>query len=164
MSNAELSSIAAHVVGQYHVAGKALVNAYRSSAHRALGGAAARFSRVQPVTGFLATRLDADTAQLVSMLDRLASASTNGIEALASRAAQDATPGAATVRAVLTALHLPGAQLSAHIADQLAEGAQALETRASQDADAAVATQDDAPAKPARAAARPARRAVRQAA
>lgn len=161
MSTQELSCIATHVVGQYQLAGKALVSAYRSSASRALGGAAARFSGAQPVTDFLATRLHADTEQWVSMIERLADAGTSGIEALAARAAQDATPGAATVREMLTALHLPAAKVSAQIADKLLEGAQALQARASQQVAstgeagrAAVATASGRTAKPAGRAAR----------
>lgn len=158
MSTQELSSIAVHVVGQYNLAGKALVNAYRTSAHRLLNGTAARFSGVQKVTDFLATRLDSDTEQVVSAMDRLATASTNGLETLAARAEQDVVPGAAAVRNMLTALQLPAANVSAQIADKLLEGAQALETRATQAGDI-----EAAPA-PAQAAAKPARRAIRKAA
>ena len=158
MSTQELSSIALHVVGQYNLAGKALVNAYRTSAHRLLSGTADRFSGAQKVTDFLATRLDADTERAVSVMDRLATASTNGLETLAARAEQDVLPGAATVRELLTALQLPAANVSAQIADKLLEGAQALEARAGKPADAAVTeVAEAAPAKPAR-------RAVRKAA
>lgn len=156
MSTQQLSSIAIHVVGQYHLAGKALVNAYRSGTQRLLSSTAERYTGAQKVTDFLTTRLNADTAQVVSLMDKLASAQTNGLETLAARVEQDATPGADKVRDMLVALHMPVANVSAQIADKLLEGAQAIEARVAQPADAEV---DVAPV-----AAKPARRAVRKAA
>ena len=40
MTTQTFSSVAVHVVGQYNEAGKTLVSAYRTGAHRLLGGAA----------------------------------------------------------------------------------------------------------------------------
>lgn len=131
MSTQNLSSVAIHVVGQYNETGKTLVSAYRTGAHRVLGGVASRFSRVQKATDFLANRLDIDTSRVVNAMDRVAAVSTNGIEAVASRAARIESPVATSVLNTVTALNLPIATLSAKIADKVVEGAKAIEVRVS---------------------------------
>ncbi len=129
MSTQNLSSVAVHVVGQYNEAGKTLVSAYRTGAHRMLGGVASRFGRVQKATDFLANRLDIDTSRVVNVMDRVAAASTNGIEAVAGRAAQIESPIATSMMNTFTAINLPMANVSAQIADKIAEGAKSIETR-----------------------------------
>ena len=161
MSTQTLSSVAVHVVGQYNEAGKTLVSAYRTGAHRLLGGAASRlaprFAAAEKITGFLANRLDLDTSRVVTLMDRVAAASTNGIEAVAGRAAQIESPVATSVMNTVTALNMPVYTLSATIADKVVEGAKAIETRvAGTDADQVVRT--------VKAKARTVRRAVRKAA
>lgn len=131
MSTQNLSSVAVHVIGQYNETGKTLVSAYRTGAHRVLGGVASRFSRVQKATDFLANRLDIDTSRVVNAMDRVAAASTNGIEAVAGRAAQIESPVATKVMNTVTALNMPIATLSAKIADKVVEGAKAIEVRVS---------------------------------
>ncbi len=165
MSTQTFSSVAVHVVGQYNEAGKTLVSAYRTGAHRLLGGAAsrlsARFASAQKVTGFLANRLDIDTSRVVALMDRVAAASTNGIESVADRAAQIESPVATSMLKTLNAINLPIANVSAQIADKIVEGAKQIEVRVSGvDLPKAVRT---VKAK-VRAAAKPVRRAVRKAA
>lgn len=143
MTTQTLSSVAVHVVGQYNEAGKTLVSAYRTGAHRVLGGVASRFNRVQKATDFLANRLDIDTSRVVNVMDRVAAASTNGIEAVAGRAAQIESPVATAVMNTVTTLNMPVYTLSAQIADKVVEGAKALEERVSTvgtDADDVVST------------------------
>lgn len=124
-----ISSVALHVVGRYNEAGKTLVAAYRAGGHRLLGGTAARYQRVQKVTDFLATRLDTDTDRVIAVLDRVAAASTSGIETVATRAAQIESPVATTVIKTVTAFNLPIAAFTAQIADQVASGAKQIEAR-----------------------------------
>ena len=124
-----ISSAALHVVGRYNEAGKRLVAAYRAGGHRLLGGTAARYVRVQTVTDFLAKRLDADTGRVIAVLDRVAAASTSGIETVASRAAQIQSPVATTVIKTVSAINLPIAALTAQLADQVADGAKQIEAR-----------------------------------
>lgn len=132
MTTQTLSSVAVHVVGQYNEAGKTLVSAYRTGAHRVLGGVASRlnsFSRVQKATDFLANRLDIDTSRVVNVMDRVAAASTHGIEAVAGRVAQVESPVATSVMTTMTALNMPVYTLSAKLADKVVEGARAIEGR-----------------------------------
>lgn len=159
MTTQTLSSVAVHVVGQYNEAGKTLVSAYRTGAHRVLGGVASRFARVQKATDFLANRLDIDTSRVVNVMDRVAAASTNGIEAVAGRAAQIESPVATSVMNTVTALNMPVYTLSAQIADKVVEGAKALEERVS-----TVGTDADDVASTVKAKVKTVRRAVRKAA
>ncbi|RZI92327.1 MAG: hypothetical protein EOP78_13915 [Variovorax sp.] len=156
MSEHNLSSVAIHVVGQYNEAGKTLVSAYRTGAHRVLGGVASRFARVQKATDFLAHRLDLDTSRVVNVMDRVAAASTNGIEAVAGRAAQIESPVATSVMNTVTALNMPVYTLSATIADKVVEGAKAIELRVG-------GTEADKVVRTVKAKAKTVRRAVRKA-
>lgn len=159
MTTQNLSSVAVHVVGQYNEAGKTLVSAYRTGAHRVLGGVASRFTRVQKATDFLANRLDIDTSRVVNVMDRVAAASTNGIEAVAGRAAQIESPIATSVMNTVTALNMPVYTLSAQIADKVVEGAKAIEVRVG-----TVGTDADDVVRTVKAKAKTVRRAVRKAA
>jgi hypothetical protein len=157
MTTQNLSSVATHVVGQYNEAGKTLVSAYRTGAHRVLGGVASRFGRVQKATDFLASRLDIDTSRIVNLMDRVAAASTNGIEVVAGRAAQIESPIATSMINTFAAINMPIANVSAQIADKIAEGAKSIETRVAGSSEAKVTRTVKAKAKTVR-------RAVRKAA
>ena len=124
-----ISSVALHVVGRYNEAGKTLVAAYRAGGHRLLGGTAARYARVRNVANFLGQRLDADTSRVIAVLDRVAAASTSGIETVASRAARLESPVATSVIRTISAINLPIAAFTAQIADQVADGAKRIEAR-----------------------------------
>ncbi len=179
MTTQNLSSVAIHVVGQYNDAGKTLVGAYRAGVHRLLGGAASRYSDFlakqqlplvnedvkakllgaqEKVNGFLANRLDVDTSRVVSLMDRVATASTTGIESIASRAAQIESPVATSLLNAFNALHMPLATVSAQIADKVAEGAKQIEVRVSGSVEDAKVVRETK-AKPRTAARRPARKA-----
>ena len=113
MSTQNISTAAIHVVGQYNDAGKTLVSAYRTGAHRLLGGAASRYSAFlgerelpmvnedikarliaaqEKVTGFLSSRLDIDTSRVVNLMDRIATNTTSGIESIANVVARVEAP------------------------------------------------------------------------
>lgn len=157
MSEQNLSTVAIHVVGQYNEAGKTLVSAYRTGAHRVLGSVASRFTRVQKATDFLANRLDLDTSRVVNAMDRVAAVGTNGIEAVAGRAAQIESPVATSVMNTVTALNMPVYTLSAQLADKIVEGAKAIELRVA-------GTEADKVVRTVKAKAKTVRRAVRKAA
>lgn len=155
MTTQNLTSVAVHVMGQYNKTGKTFVSAYRSGAHRMLGGVVSRFSGVQKVTDFLGNRLDIDTSRVVNLMDRVTAVSTNGIGAISDRAAKIESPVAISLMNTVSALNMPMAQLSAQIADKFAEGAKAIEVRVAG---------DKAPVKAVVAKAKKVRRAVRKAA
>lgn len=161
MSTQELSSLRVHTIGQYQAAGTALVQAYRHAAHRLIDNGLTRQMGTQKISQFLAQRLDADAQRAVSLLDRVASDSSKGIEALAERAAQVELPGISTLLDAITASQLPLAQVSAKIADTLADGAKKIEARVSAAADSAdTAEVEDAVAVAPRKSTRAARKAV----
>jgi hypothetical protein len=177
MSTQNFSSIAIHVVGQYSDAGKTLVSAYRTGAHRLLNGATSRYSQFlgarelplvsesvkakligaqEKINGFLANRLDIDTSRIVAVLDRVASGATSGIESVANAAARVESPLGTSVLNTLNSIHLPIANVSMQIADKVAAGAKQIEGRVAGSASAAGVAKT-VKAKPA------ARRAVRTA-
>lgn len=163
MSAQNLSSVAVHVVGQYHEVGKTLVGAWRSGARRLLDGAASRHGQMQKVTEFLSNRLEIDSGRVVEVLDRMAEAGTKGIEAVADRAARIESPIATSLLSTFSAINLPIANVHAQIADKIAEGAKKLETRVA-DAEEAAAEQAPVAKGGAVAVAKTARRASRKAA
>jgi hypothetical protein len=150
MSTQTISTAAIHVVGQYNDAGKTLVSAYRTGAHRLLGGAASRYSAFlgerelpmvsedikarligahEKVTGFLANRLDIDTSRVVNLMDRVATGATSGIESIANVVARVEAPLGASVLETLNRVNQPIADVSVKIADKIAAGAKQLESR-----------------------------------
>jgi hypothetical protein len=175
MSTQNFATAAIHVVGRYNEAGRTLVSAYRTGAHRLLNGAASGYGRLlgqrqlpllnddikarlvgaqEKVNGFLASRLDIDTSRVVNAMDRVATGATSGIESAAHLAARVESPFGNAVLGTLHGLHMPIAQVSVRIADRIAAGAKQLEARA--------AGGTVAKARAAKAKARPAaRRAVR---
>lgn len=150
MSNSNLSSVAVHVVGQYNEAGKTLVSAYRTGAHRLLNGAASRYGAFlgerqlplinddikarligtqEKINGFLANRLDIDTSRIVTVMDRVASGATGGIQSVANLASRVESPLGNSLLASLGSLHMPVANVSMQIADRIADGAKQIESR-----------------------------------
>jgi len=149
-SQTSIASAAVHVIGQYNDAGKTLVGAYRTGVQRLLDGAASRYSdflgqRELPlvndkikanligaqakVNGFLANRLEIDTGRIVSVMDRVATGTTSGIESVAHRVAQVESPVATSVINALSAVNQPFATVSVQIADRIAAGARQIEVR-----------------------------------
>ncbi len=129
VSSTDFSTAAIHVVGQYNDAGKTLVGAYRSGAHRLLGGAASRFARLGKVTGFLGNRLDIDTSRIVNLMDRVATGTTSGIASVANVAARIESPLGSSMLKTLGSIHQPMATVSVQIADRVAAGARQIESR-----------------------------------
>ena len=150
MSNANLSSIALHVIGQYNEAGKTLVGAYRTGASRLLNGAASRYADFlgqrqlplvneavkarlidtqEKLNGFLSNRLDIDTGRIVSVMDRVAAGATGGIQSVASAASRVESQLGNSLLASLGSMHMPVANVSMQIADRIADGARQIETR-----------------------------------
>jgi len=169
MSTQNISTAAIHVVGQYNDAGKTLVSAYRTGVQRLLGGAASRYSEFlgarelpmvsedvkarllsaqEKVNGFLANRLDIDTGRVVSLMDRVATGATSGIESIASIAARFEAPLGASVVDAFNRVHQPIADVSVKIADTIAAGAKKIESRVAGN-DKAVAKEETVEAKPA---------------
>ncbi len=129
VSSTDFSTAAIHVVGQYNDAGKTLVGAYRSGAHRLLGGAASRFARLDKVAGFLGNRLDIDTSRIVNLMDRVATGTTGGIASVANVAARIESPLGSSMLKTLGSIHQPMANVSVQIADRIAAGARQIESR-----------------------------------
>ena len=150
MSNANLSSIALRVIGQYNEAGKSLVGAYRTGANRLLNGAASRYGDFlgkrqlplvneaakarligtqEKLNGFLSNRLDIDTGRVVSVMDRVAAGVTGGIQSVASAASRVESPLGNSLLASLGSMHMPVAHVSMQIADRIADGARQIESR-----------------------------------
>lgn len=131
MSTQNISSAALHVVGQYNDAGKTLVNAWRTGAHRLLSSAAAGYG------SFLAKRVDLETERLVALMDRFAETATNGIESITKAAARIEAPLSTSVVNAITRVHQPIASASVKIADTVAAGAKKIESRVAGTAEAA---------------------------
>lgn len=177
MTTQTITSVALHVVDQYHQANKHLVQAYRASARRAIGSVGETAARIDAffgerklpmmneelkagianahntVTGFLVSRLDSDTERLIGMMDSVAQRTAGGIQSASEVAARAETAFNVKASEPLRALNMPVAQIASQIADKVAESAKAIEVRAAGavDAETAVST---VVAKPARRAAR----------
>ena len=151
MSTQNIASAVLHVIGQYNDAGKTLVSAYRSGAHRLLGGAASRYGDVigqrelpfvgqdvkakllgthEKLSGFLAARLDTDTSRAIALMDRIAESASNGIESIAKAAARVEAPLGTSIISAFSRLQQPVADTSVKLADRIAAGARKVEGRA----------------------------------
>lgn len=150
MTTQTLSTAAVHVVGQYNDAGKTLISAWRTGAHRLLGGAASRYSDFlgkrelplvnedakakllgaqEKVTGFLAERLDVDSSRIIALMDRIAADTTRGIESVANAVARVEAPLGNSVLEMLDRVNQPIAKITVKIADTVAAGAKKIEGR-----------------------------------
>ncbi|PZQ65964.1 MAG: hypothetical protein DI563_24985 [Variovorax paradoxus] len=174
-----LRTVAIDVVGQYNAAGKHLLNAWRTGAGRVIGGASTRYADAvgtsqfpfvsedvkarllgaqEKVAGFLATRLESDTAFTEKLMDTVAERTAGGIQYVADASQRVNSEIGTSVLNTLQAVHLPFAQISLKVAEKVAEGAGKIEARVAGDkAESAEAT--TVRAKPARRAARGTRRA-----
>lgn len=169
MSTQTISAGAIHVIEQFNDAGKIFAGAYRTSAQRVLSDVALRCSSFlgarelpmvgddvksrlleaqEKMTGFLAGRLDIDTSRVVSMIDRVATGATSGIESIAAIAARVDTPLGASALIAFNGVNQPIVDVSMKIADKVVAGAKKLESRAA-DNDGATAKGKAAKAKPA---------------
>ncbi|WP_399683147.1 hypothetical protein [Xenophilus sp.] len=152
-TDTSLHAIAIDVVGQYNAAGKHLLGAYRAGARRLLDGAAARTPATPAFVGekigqqvaeaqakfngFLADRLDKDTALAAQVMDIVADRTTGGIQAVADAAQRVTVEPGVSLLNTLRALHLPLAQISLKVADSIATGAEQLAARVAATAESA---------------------------
>ena len=182
MSTQNISSAALYVISQYNDAGKSLVGAYRSGAHRLLAGAASRYSdfairRESPLvgdnvkanlqgtqerlTGFLAKRLDVDTGRAIALMDRVAEGAAGSVESVAKAVARVEAPLGTSIINALSRWHQPMANMSVKLADTVAAGAKKLEGRAAGASSAAAQTAEEAEVAQPQSTARRARRAAK---
>jgi hypothetical protein len=145
-----LANTAIRTVESYNTANKTLVGAYRTGVQRLLNGATTRYGayleqaklpvlneqiRTQMIdaqkkfNGFLIQRAEADTKNVIAVIDRIAVASTSGIDAATSRLEKIDSPAAQAFINGVSKLQLPIAQLSAQVAEQYVAGAKRVEAR-----------------------------------
>ncbi|MEO5738286.1 MAG: hypothetical protein ABIQ82_12600 [Variovorax sp.] len=176
MSSQTLSAVAIHVVDQYSSAGKHLAKAYRTGVERLVGGANTRYASFlqnrsiplvneqvksdlinaqQALAGFLLKGVHAGSDRAALAIDSVSTRATSGIQALASTATRVETAFDSTALDTVRTLNMPAATLAAQLADKIAQGARAVETR--------IGSVSEEAAEVAEVAAKPARRAVRKA-
>lgn len=176
MSDQTLSAVARHVVDQYSSAGKHLNQAYRTGAERLVDGTSARYASFlqnrsiplvneqiksdlikaqQVLAGFLLKGVYAGSDRTAQAIDRASTRATSGIEAIASTAARIEAAFDLKALETVRALNMPAATLAAQVAEKIAQGAQAVESR--------VATVSEEEIGAALVVAKPARRAARKA-
>lgn len=149
-----LSAVATHTVEAYNTAGKTLAAAWRCGVERTLARAAARHQAYrqekpsllsdaardqllqarQKWNALVLQRVEAGTDSVVNVLDRVAVATTSGIDAAAQRLAMIDSPAARSYIDSVIALQLPVARLSAQVADQVVAGVQRIEAKVEQKA------------------------------
>lgn len=165
-----LAAVATQTVNAYNIAGKTVAAAYRKGVERALASAAARLDAGQEKQPSLLSdqareqmiearqkwnelvlqRVEADTNNAILVMDRVAVAATSGIDAATQQLMMiDSQPVRSFVDGVI-ALHMPVAQFSAQVADQVLAGAQRIEARVEKQAEADEAQVADVVARPAR--------------
>jgi hypothetical protein len=165
--NSTLSTVAIDVVGQYNLAGKSLVQAYRAGSERVLrslnDGYAGVIGNPLPLVGdqVKATLADAQgqvssaftngvalvSQQAEEWIDRVAEGATAGIERIAGTELPADLPFGKVVNSqqaldTLNAINLSAAQLSLQIATQVAESSKRLSDQ--------IGADEGAAAKPAR--------------
>ena len=150
MSTPTLSTVVRDVVGQYHVAGKQFVRAYRAGTERAVGAVNERFASAvnarslplvtdsvktglieaqQQVAGFVAFGLGLGANGADATIDQLARRFGNGIERVAGvRSRVESALGTSTLDRI-GAFALPAAKLSLQIANVVADGSNRLSER-----------------------------------
>jgi len=150
MSTQDISLAAAHVVGQTNEAAKTLVSTCRDGMQHLLDGARTRGSGFvrdarlplasdamkarlidshEQVNGFVSRRLDADTARLLQLMDRVAGGTARGIDRVARMTREVDSPLGRRLLDTLAQVQMPLATLSVRLADQVAEGARRIEGR-----------------------------------
>lgn len=163
-----LAAVATQTVNAYNVAGKTVAAAYRKGVERALAASASRLSagrgeeqpsllsdqaREQMIEArqkwneLVLQRIEADTNNAILVMDRVAVAATSGIDAATQQLMMIDSQAVRSFVDGVIALHMPAAQFSAQIADQLLAGAQRIEARVEEQAEAKV---QDVVARPVR--------------
>jgi hypothetical protein len=150
MSTQSLSTVAIDVVGQYHLAGQHLARAYQTGVKRAADAMTERFatalqSRDLPlldeavktsliaaqrhVAGIVVDSLQASSAAVAAINDKVAEGVKGGIERMAGTAARVDAALDRKDTGTVNVLGLPSAQLSLSVASAVAEGAKRLGER-----------------------------------
>lgn len=163
-----LAAVATQTVNAYNVAGKTVAAAYRKGVERALAASASRLgagrdeekpsllsdqAREQMLEArqkwneLVLQRIEADTNNAILVMDRVAVAATSGIDAATQQLMMIDSQAVRSFVDGVIALHMPVAQFSAQVADQLLAGAQRIEARVEEQAEAKV---QDVVARPVR--------------
>ncbi len=150
MSQATLNAVAIDVVGQYGLAGKHLVNAYRLGTQRVVAQVNERYSSMiespalpmvdaslrssilaahQQLTGFFVGGVVRATEQADLAIDRMTDSTAQGIKRLGGVGERlEAMVGQPVVE-TMTKVNMPAAKLSLQIAGQVVEGTKRLVER-----------------------------------
>jgi hypothetical protein len=150
MSNATLNEVAIDVVGQYALAGKHLVNAYRLGTHRVVAQINDRYTSMiksaslpmvdesirasllsahAQMTGFFVGGLTRATEQADVAIDKITDTTAQGIKRLGSVGDRFEAMIGKPVVGTMTKINMPAAQLSLQIAGQVVEGSKRLVER-----------------------------------
>lgn len=162
-----LAAIATQTVNAYNIAGKTVAAAYRKGVERALTSSAVRFgagreeqpsllsdqARTQMAEArqkwneLMLQRVEADTNNAIMVMDRVAVAATSGIDAATQQLMMIDSQAVRSFVDGVIALHMPAAQFSAQIADQVLAGVQRIEARVEEQAEAVEAQIEARPAR-----------------
>ena len=168
MTTSTLNAVAIDVVGQYGMAGKLLVEAYRVGTQRAVAQVNDTVAKVPSLpmvdgsirdsflaahaqlTGFFVGGVTRATEQADLAIDRMTDGTTQGIKRMAGLAERVQSMVGAPVVETMTKVNLPAAQLSLQIAGQVVEGSKRLVRQVAGDnvAEVAVAAAAAAAAEP----------------
>jgi hypothetical protein len=156
-----LNAVAIDVVGQYGLAGKHLVNAYRLGTQRAAAKLTERYTSmmqssamplVDPsvrvsilsahaqLTGFFINGVARATEQADLAIDKITDSTAQGIKRLGGVGERFEAMVGTPVVETMTKINMPAAQLSLQIAGQVAEGSKRLVERVAAVEDAVEAT------------------------
>jgi len=161
MSNATLNTVALDVVGQYALASKHLVNAYRLGTQRVVAQISERYtSMIQSpslpmvddsirssilsahaqLTGFFVGGVTRATEQADLAIDKISDTTTEGIKRLGGVGERFEAVVGKPVVDTMTKINMPAAQLSLQIAGQVVEGSKRLAERVAAVEEAVAAT------------------------
>lgn len=150
MSATNLNSVAIDVIGQYGLAGKHLINAYRLGTQRVVAQINERYTTMiqspslpmvdasirssllaaqQQMTGFFIGGVTRATEQADLTIDKITDGTTQGIKRLGGVGERFEAMVGTPVVGTLTSLNMPVAQLSLQIAGQVVEGSKRLVER-----------------------------------
>lgn len=157
-----LAAVATQAVNAYNTAGKTVAAAYRKGVERALAASASRLgagreeqpsllsaqAREQMLEArqkwneLVLQRIESDTNNAILVMDRVAVAATSGIDAATQQLMMIDSQAVRSFVDGVIALHMPAAQFSAQLADQLLAGAQRIEARVEEQAEGEAKVQD----------------------
>ncbi len=165
MSDITLNTVAIDVVGQYGLAGKHVVNAYRLGTQRVVAQLNERYTSMlespslpmvsesirasmlsahQQLSGFFVGGVNRATEQADLAIDRITDGTTQGIKRLGGMGERLESVVGTPVVDTMTKINMPAAQLSLQIAGQVVEGTKRLVERVALVEEAVSATVDAA--------------------